>query len=282
MTVLSIGGIPTSLGEVINYKYHLDLVKNNYRQIRLGFYMPLLQMGLNTNAPDWPHKKRLWEKYLKDIGQLFFSEPPYVLENNSATFCGDIQGLLQKLHMQPTKPYMPELLAKGTPLNIGPYIVITTKARDVSRKNFLPRSIKLWKVLSKLSEKYKIVILGEKLVEMRKEYLVLKNDVFGIYEQIIANIPPDRILDLTVPALGETVADLKEIQQDCLIMRDAQLTISLGIGGNVCLSCASSKMAIGYRIDDHHIANLTYGREYPNAIITKDWNYFIALLERYL
>lgn len=281
MSLLNIGGIPTSLGEIINYKFYLDAVKNRYSEIRLGFHTPLLQWGLNTAAPDWPHKQKLWDKYLRDLGQLFFSQPPYVLMDNAGGFCGDTNQLIRKIGLRPTLPRLPELLAKGTPLNIGEYIVITTKAREVNPKNFLPLSVQLWAVLKRLSAKYKVVILGEKLVEMRKEYNNSVN-IFGIYEQIIANIPADRIVDLTVPALGETVADIKEIQQDCLIMNQAKFTISIGIGGNCCMSGASSTMALGYRNDDNILANMTYARDYPYALITKDWDRFIKTLESYL
>lgn len=282
MKILDIGGIPTSLGEVINYKYHLDMVKHNYDQIRLNFHLELLQHGLHTNAPDWNQKKQLWEKYLYDIGQLFFSEPPYFLMPNPQTFCGDLNGLIKKIGIAPRKPDLGHLLCKGASLNVGEYIVITTKVREMHQQSFFPLSIKLWNVLKRLSAKYKIIILGERLVEMRKEYIMYKNDIFGIYEQIIANIPSERIMDLTVPALGETVAALKDIQQDCLIMKEAKFTLSIGIGGNCCLSCASSNMAIGYRNDKNKLADIIYNQEYPNAIITKDWNRFINTLEKYL
>jgi hypothetical protein len=283
MRILNIGGIPTSLGEAINYKYHLDLVKHNYDQILLNFHLPLLEYGLHTNTVDWVIKKQLWEKYLHDIGQLFFSEPPYSLIAGTQTFCGDLNGLIKKIGVTPRKPDLGHLLCKGTSLNLGEdYIVITTKAREVSRKTFFPLSIQLWSILKCLSNKYKIVILGEKLVEMRKEYIMYNNEIFGIYEHIIANIPGDRIVDLTVPALGETVAALKDIQQDCLIMKEAKFTISIGIGGNCCLSCASSGMAIGYRNDNNKLADTIYNKEYSNAVITKDWNRFIKTLERYL
>ena len=283
MRILNIGGIPTSLGEIINYKYHLDMIKHNYDQILLNFHLPLLEYGLHTDAPDRSQKKKLWEKYLYDIGQLFFSEPPYVLMNGPQVFCGDLIHLIKKIGIAPRKPNLDYLLCKGTSLNLGEeYIVITTKAREVSRNIFFPLSIQLWNILKRLSTKYKIVILGERLVEMRKEYLIYKNEIFGIYEQIIANIPTDRIIDLTVPALGETVAALKDIQQDCLIMKEAKFTLSIGIGGNCCLSCASSNMAIGYRNDNNKLADTIYNQEYTNAVVTKDWNRFIHTLEKYL
>jgi hypothetical protein len=273
--------IPTSLGEIINIKGHLDCVKDQYSQIKISFNKGLWKAGLHMEAPDWKQKEALWNKYLDDIGKLFFSESPYSVDNFSHQFL-ITDGVVAKIGIPPRKVELGHLLCKGEPLNIGPYIVMTTKIRHVEKKDFMPLSIQLWKVLRELSSKYKIVILGEREVEMRREYDMFKSNIFGLYDQIIANLPPDRIVDLTVPALGETVADLSKIQQDCLVMRDAQFVITIGIGGNSCMAAAVSKMNIGYRTDRTVFTDQIFNREYPNAIVTKNWNYFIEVLKRYL
>ena len=281
--VLDLGGIPTSLGEIINIKYHLDLVKNRYDQIRLSFHTQLWKEGLHTEAPDWLEKKVLWTKYLNDLGKLFFSEHPYVLEPVSRKFAGDAGHVVKLLKLTPQKAEMAHLLCKGQSLNLGEeYIVITTKIRYLEKSIFYPKSIEFWRVLRKLSARYKIVILGERVVEMRKEYLSSQNSIFGIYDQIISNVPVERIIDLTVPALGETVSDLKQIQQDCLIMNEAKIVINFGVGGNSCMATSVAKMTIGFRSDPLQFADIVFGREYPNCIITKDWSHFIRTLERYL
>jgi hypothetical protein len=283
MRVLDYGGIPTSLGEIINIKYHLDLIKNQYDQIKLSFHTKLWEGGLHMEAPDWPHKKQLWDKLLADLGKLFFSEPPYILELDSPVYGGDCGVLVQKLGLTPQKAEMAHFLCKGAPLNLGEeYIVITTKLRQLEKYLFLPLSVELWKVLRELSKKYKIVVLGERVVEMRKEYDNIKSSVFGIYEQIIANLPADRIVDLTVPALGETVSDITQIQQDCLIMNEAKFCITLGIGGNTCMAQSVAKMVIGFRTDTAIFADIIYSKEYPNAIVTKNWLHFIKTLKKYL
>lgn len=282
--VLNIGGIPTSLGEIINIKFHLDMIKHQYDRITLSFHKDLWKNALHTESEDWPEKEKGWHKLLDDLGKLFFSEHPYVLLPNSTDFAGDMGVLSRKFKLFPRKAEMGHYLCKGTSLNLGEeYIVITTKCRQMNRRDFLPRTIKLWNILSRLSKKYKIVILGERLVEMRKEYGAYNDGVFGIYEELITNLPKDRIVDLTVPALGETVSSLEHIQQDCLIMKEAKLVITLGVGGNFCLATSVATMAVGYRMDNLEFTDRIFGRqEYPNAIITKDWNYFIQVLERYL
>jgi hypothetical protein len=283
MRVLNVGGIPLALGEIVNFKHHLDLIKNQYNQIRLGFYTPLFQSGLNTTSPDWPQKKQLWDKYLNDIGALFFSEPPYVLETNPGSFVGDVHGLIAKLNLRPQKPELGHLLCKGNSLNIGEYIVITTKVREMQRYQFDQIATQFWNIINEISKKYKVVILGEKMVEMRKEYMILNPRPFGIYEDIIRNLPPERIVDLSVSALGETVSDLTQIQQDCLTMKEAKFTLSFGCGGNYCLSSAVSDMAIGYRTDNFNFNDAIFNyREYPNAIIAKDPEHFLETLRHYI
>jgi hypothetical protein len=279
MKTLSLS-LPTSLGEIINMKGHLDCVKDQYAKITVSFNKELWKTGLHMEAPGWKEKEALWNKYLDDIGKLFFSEPPYTVDNFSHPFY-ITDGLVAKLGIPPRKVELGHLLCKGESLNIGHYIVMTTKVRHVEKKQFMPLSIQLWKVLQELSSKYKIVVLGEREVEMRKEYEMFKSNIFGLYDQIIANLPPNRIVDLTVPALGETVADLSKIQQDCLIMRDAQFVITIGIGGNSCMAAAVANMNIGYRTDKTPFTDAIFNKEYPNAIITKNWDYFIQVLKRY-
>lgn len=285
MRVFDFGGLPTSLGEIINFKWHLDLVRPNYDKIVVSFHTDLLKTGLHSTTPDWAHKQALWNKYLTDIGQLFFSEPPYERLPTSKKFGGDITHLIAKLHLRPRKAELGHLLCRGTPLNIGEYVVITTKTREIQRAQFDQIAPRFWEVMKAILPKYKIVILGEKKVEIRKEYERLRIRPFGLYDDIIKHLPPNtsQIVDLTVPALGEVVSDLKQIQQDCLIMQQAKFVISFGIGGNHCLSTAVSNMAIGYRTDNVEYNNTIFdNKEYPNAIITKDADRFLGALKYYV
>lgn len=287
MRVLDFGGIPTSLGEIINFKQHLDSVKDGYDQIKLGFATGLWDDGLHTESPDWAEKKVLWEKYLFDIGQLFFSEPPYVLEKPNK-WGGSIESLIERYSITPQKCEMAHLLCKGTPLNLGEdYVVVTTKVRGINPNFFQQKSSELWNTLRQLSQRNRIVILGERKVEIRKEYEANYNSgreslPFGLYDDIIANVPANRITDLTVPSLGETVSDLSQVQQDCLIMNQAKCVICVGIGGNSCLANAVSNMSVGFRMDNISFGDAVFTREYPNCIVTKNWPYFIHVIQRYL
>jgi hypothetical protein len=283
MRAIDIGAIPTSLGEIINFKYHLDLVKDNYDEIKLGFAKGLWDNALHTESVDWVHRKILWEKFLTDIGQLFFSTSPYIIDPCPTVWRGSVEMLVPYLGISPQKVELANLLCKGESLNLlDKYIVITTKVRHIDKTVLFSLLNQFWPLLNKLSDKYKIVILGEKQVEMRKEYDLIKNEVFGIYNDIITNVPSDKIIDLTVPALGETVSDLSKIQQDCLIMNEAEFTITFGVGGNFCLATSVSNMAIGFRADNIPFTDIIFNdKEYTNAFITKNWSHFISKLRGY-
>jgi hypothetical protein len=282
MTRLDVS-IPTSLGEIINIKHQLDSIKSQYSQIRINFGTGLWAQCLHTDAPDWKHKEQLWQKYLTDIGQLFFSESPYIIDRNAHFPFADMGVMARNLRLIPQKAELGSYLCKGTSLDVGSeYIVMTTKVRNLHKNVFDPKSPQLWDMLNKLSTKYKIVVIGEKEVERRREYPD-PDDIYGIYDQIITNISKNNMIDLTVPALGETVSDLSKIQQDCLIMKEAKFVITIGIGGNLSLSGAAATMSIGFRADDLDYFNVIYdNKEYANAVITKNWDHFINTLKGYL
>lgn len=280
--------IPIHLGELIVAKSHLDTVKDQFEKISLCFDQDTWIRYFDIESPDWDHQKLQWNQYTQDIGQLFFSEPPYVLSSDPKDHIlyHTCNQLVAEQNIQPMKPELGHLLCQGAPLDLGEeYIVITTKARSVDMKKLRSLSVQFIAQIKRLSQKYKIVLLGEKVVELRKEYRFEEHHdrIFSIYDTVVNNIPQDRLLDLTVPSLGNTAYNLKHIQQDCVFMRDAKFVITFGCGGNYMLSLASSKMSIGWRDDDFGWSNVLFeGKEYPNAIITRNVSRFIEVLQGYL
>lgn len=274
--------IPLGLGDLIIIKTQLDTVKHEYDLIEITPYKALYQQCLHTEDAGWPARKILWDKYLADVGKLFFSESPYKMSDINYPYMST-ENMIKQLNLTPKKPELAHLLAKGKSLELdAPYIVLHTKARHINKQILYPNIIQLWDLLKKISNKYYIVIVGEKVVEMRKEYEGLKNEIFSLYEQMITNLPTNRVIDLTLPALSETVSDISQIQQDCLIIHEAAASITFGLGGNFCLSTAVAKMAIGFRTENFWLTNAVFTQEYSNAIITKDWARFMRALGRYL
>lgn len=248
------------------------LAANKFDEIHFTHHAPIVEKQKN-NAPEY------W-KFLHDIGELFFSKLPYVYNSGQYPF-KSAEGLIADFGIIPIKPSYKHLLCKGNSLNLNQeYIVITTKLRYFDKSIFFQLAPQLWKTIRELSKKYKIVLMGERVVEMCPDYLDHgANQIYGIYEQIIANIP--NLLDITIPALGITAPNLTQIQQDCLIMSEAKFVITLGVGGNFCMAMATSNM-IGFRIDNEPIADAIFSRPYPDAVVFKDWNQFINKLMSYV
>ena len=263
------------LGDLICMKGQTNPFKNDFDQIKI------------TPDPNVIREYRggdvQYMKFINEVCALFFSEKPYILNAGNFPIKG-MHGICREYNLPFVKPNLKYLLCKGDLLKLNEeYIVITTKIRTFSRKRWIEIQPSIWKILTKLSEKYKIVILGEKIVEQSKEYKSMgHNNVYSIYEEIKINLPNDRILDLTIPALGITAPNLKQIQQDCLIMNGAKFVLLLGLGGAFCMANATSN-TIGYRVDNEELANELYdNKEYPDAFITKNFDAFISKMKEYL
>jgi hypothetical protein len=273
--------LPTSLGEIIYLRSHLDQLKHKYKKIDITFMgKKLWDHTLYTGNPEWPQKEKKLNDMLNDLGNLLFSEAPFSFKmNQEYPFSGDIIIFCQKYNLDLIKPNLSNILCAGKPLQIGEYVVITTKIREIDNAIFTKLAPQLWNVLSKIAKKYTIVVLGEKKVERRKEYDIpsLKNKIYGIYNEIISCLPNNNFLDLTVDALGETVNTLKDIRQDCLIMNQAKAVITLGIGGNCSLASACANNHIGFRDDKRSTLNILFGK--PESKVFSSWEPFIKTLE---
>jgi len=263
--------IHVGLGDLIYMKAQFDSAKHKFDRIELTF-----NKGWSGVHDGY------YMNFLNELGQLLFSEPPYVITEIDHPHMSAVD--IHRDHkILLTKPNLSYLLCKGTPLDIdSEYIVLTTKLRYFNRKKFDELSPKFFNTIERLSHKYKIVVLGERVVEMNAEYKLWGVDeIYSIYDDIIKNAPSDRIVDLTIPALGITSPSIAQIQQDCLIMNLAKMVITLGVGGNFSMATAVAN-TVGFRIDQDIIADEIFKTSYPNVIVTKSWPKFIEILEGYL
>lgn len=266
--------IPIGLGDLIYIKAMFDPIKHEYERINLKLHRDIIVR----------YEKRLdYNHFLDEFTALLFGEVPYKIDDGSSYPYFGVSEIVRGFGLTPHKPEMSNILCKGTPLDLdAPYIVMNTKIRSLSKTHLEQYVREFWNLMNSISEKYKIVILGEKVIEMTKEYQIYTEEhIFSLYPHIYNNIPADRLIDLTVPALGITSPDIKHLQQDCLIMNQAKCVINFGIGGGFCLATAVAN-TIGYRYDNDPIADLVFDRDYPNAVVTKDWPKFIQTLGQYL
>ena len=263
--------ICTGIGDNLVIRIFFDTIKHNYDQIRIAHSNFVIRRY-------WDNKPE-YHKFCNDIGQALFTEPPYIYDKGHYPPI-HTQGIMEKLNIVPVKPNLDNALCRGDSLNLKEkYIVITTKIRYIPKATFYPLSTQLWGVLNQLSKKYKIVILGERVLENSREVRENRNLMFSVYEHIIANIAPDRIIDLTIPAFGITVPNFKKIQQDCLIQKEAEFVIILGVGGNFCMAAAVANKVIGFRADNDGVADLFNNPLFTNLYVTKNWDNFINKLK---
>ncbi len=271
MNILRVS-IPIGLGDLIYTKAMLDSVKHLYNQIHIRIFRDIISSyGIDPK----------YNNFLDEIGNLFFSEPPYILTSENIPFYGLVD-VCTSNSIMPVKPNLKNLLCEGTTIDVGEeYIVLVTKVRYMAREHFEEKRGQLFDTLRQLSQKYKIVILGEREVQFNGGYTSFVGGIYSIYNDIIQHIPSDRLLDLSMSALGITAPNLINIRQDCLTMSRAKFVVTMGVGGGFCMATAVAN-TIGYRIDQDPIADAVFDREYSDALITKDWSYFINKLQSYL
>jgi hypothetical protein len=258
------------IGDIIYLKAALDNIKDHHNEIKINLALNLIK---------WAQRDSDYAIFIRQLAELLFSTPPYQVVNNGPEFQSN-NAEYAAHNLKQTKPDLPQLCA-GQSLEIGPYLVMTTKNRYITREEI--NFAQFWSVMKELSKKYQIVILGEREVQMNVEYQGNTNRyVYSIYNDIITNIVSDRLVDRTIPALGITSPNLSQLREDCLIMKDAVFTITFGIGGNFTMANSVGK-TIGYRTDQEPCANAIFdGKSYPQNMATRDWNYFIQSLEQYL
>lgn len=267
--------IPMGIGDHIVIRGYLDAIKKQYKEIKISNHKPLLKT--------WRNNDMIYGDFINQFGKLIFSEPPFKFDYGDYPFRSQLD-VLKIYNIEPQKTNLQHLLCKGLPLDLDdPYLVLTTKVRMVDKRFLYPLLPKLWKTLQDISKNYKIVILGEREVERSKEYSIFNNfmEVYSLYDQIIANVSKDKMLDLTIPALGITTPSLEQIQQDCFIMKNAKCVVVIGVGGNFCLSSAVANTIV-YRTDKEPNLDGMLKHNYSDLFMTKDWNQFIKTLERYL
>ena len=224
------------IGDAIFYRGLFDQLKLKYDQINISFLKHFIITCRQGNVEQY------W-KFLNNFGRLIFSDKQFNLVEEDLTYFY-IDDLVTKFNLTPAIPDLTLELCNPSYYNgLQKYIVITTKLRLVPRPYYEIIKEQLFLALKKLSEKYIIVVLGEREIELNNEYAGHgEHKIFSIYNDIIDNILTNRILDMTFKCMGITVPVLENIQNDCCIFRDAEFVINIGFGGPFCLSVATGNV----------------------------------------
>lgn len=272
MSVLEVA-LPGGIGDIIYAKAQLDCIANRYTQINISFSRHMIE-NFHGNTINY-------ENFLYQLAALLFKAPKYNVvrgvdfpQRSQVDICRMHGTKLQRIKVD-------NLLCSEnfTPI-AEPYIVITTKVRWYNRQLYNAVRLELWKEINKLSSRYKIIVMGEKVVEMNEEYSIYgTSEIYSIYQDAIGGIPASALVDRTVPSLGITAPDINQLREDCSIMRGARCVITIGVGGNFAISTAVSKYTLGLRNDGSEInRELFEDHHYNDCDIVKDHTLFLNKL----
>lgn len=144
------------------------------------------------------------------------------------------------------------VLCSGESLGCGPYVCLHTKVRGFPYSEIREQYLR---VLEDSSKKYKLVLIGEREIELNDEYKLPEVKVSSIYEDLkgLGNV-----MDLTIPKLGLTSPTIGQVRQDCKYMNEAKVNIVIGVAGNLSLSGCVGKKTINICHIPHLFAP-TYG-----------------------
>jgi hypothetical protein len=261
--------INVGIGDHLFLRIFMDGIKDQYDRIAITHSKPGMSFWHYDDAKRWDFNLQL--------GNLVFNQPPYVLVPNARFPFYPNDRIISELNNKPVKPNL-DCLCVGSSLNIGKYVVLTTKVRHIARSNFDKAKEKLTPALRRLAETHTIVISGEREVQRTREYdaEVNRDLVYGLYDYFIGVLPKDKVLDLSIPALGVICSDLPQLQQDCLIMKEADAVINFGIGGNLWISTCVAKQTIGWHDDPNRVMELM--QDFPGYHVTRDLDRFIHSL----
>jgi len=156
-----------------------------------------------------------------------------------------------------------------------PYIVFHTKFRENSskmslefQKNKLPILCDYW---SRFKTKYLIIIIGDRKIE--QNYEAQYHKVISLYEQLLLLKNNNKVLDLTEEFLYSG-QDNDGFLRDVGIIKDADVNITFGLGGNFCLSKFLSKKMIGFTYKTELNPKLL--TDVDTDFITSDFNEFLS------
>jgi len=143
-------------------------------------------------------------------------------------------------------------LCSGESLECGPYVCLHTKVRGFPYSEIREQYLR---VLEDSLKKYKLVLIGEREIELNDEYKMPEVKVSSIYEDLkgLGNV-----MDFTIPKLGLTPPTIGQVRQDCKYMNEAKANIVIGVAGNLSLSGCVGKKTINICHIPHLFAP-TYG-----------------------
>lgn len=223
------------IGDILFSRAILDNQKNNFEKFIIS---------PNLDSYNWSRRPTFEDiEFTLNFFKLVFNKPHYVIDGPNKDYP------LRYLHtftsldgFDMIKPSLADDVCEGKPLDIGKYLILNMRIKELPLPMFAPQSKEFFDVLNKLSNKYKIVLVGERKIPPWPEnniYVNMKGgSMYSIYEDIINNIPKENIVDLTYDNYDDITDKLKDLRQMFVYLRDAYYNITLGCGGGFCQALA--------------------------------------------
>jgi hypothetical protein len=168
--------------------------------------------------------------FVFELLPLIFDKPRYKISHNQNYPRLGWPSIVGRYGQEPEITKLLSLCGTHTPFG-GEYVVVFTKVRDYY-ENFIDLVPLLFSALESLE--IKIVIVGERIILPNREYSKpsISSEIYSLY----GGIPKSsNIIDMTY---DDPIYDVDRFKRDCSILRDAKITINVGIGGNLCMSLA--------------------------------------------
>jgi hypothetical protein len=255
------------IGDIIYIHNIMENEKHKFDLIYLSPMWPLIDI--------WRNGTQEYKVFADKLIKTLFTDPKYIIAYSTDLPHISSWSLVNNSGMKITKPNLDVLCDKQIEIN-EPFIVITTKVREFHISFFNDVREQFLQTLSALSNKYKIIVIGEREIEMNTEYTTRgAHDVYCIYDAI-KNSGID-FTDMTVPKLGLTIPDLEKIKYDCSLMKKANAVITFGIGGNFVLAAGCAQKLVSYCHDTYSFIFKQY-TGVPEYYITPDKNIFLKAL----
>lgn len=221
--------INLGIGDIIVAKTYLDDKKEEYDKIYIH---------KNRDIEYWRSKKNI--EFADEFIKILFDESPYIIDDSDYQIesVGAFSYLSEKSFKKKdlTKYFCDASYIK----EYDNYIVLLTKIRGFDINKFNSVKSEIFSIINKLP--YKIVLQGEKKLYTSNEIEIHKNNIFCIYDDIIKNIDPNKIIDLTINDDLHNSPKLNNLLRDCNIIHNSNFTITFGISGAFIMAMSISKV----------------------------------------
>ena len=267
---------PLGIGDLIILRGMLDTKIEEFERINIHLCLSALYSCKPDNIEENVN-------FLKILTKSIFKDDKYNLYLENNFHHQDIFEIKNKYNLGFKIPNLKNSFCSLEKEIKEDYLVITTKVRsntgNDSKKDFLKNKEKFCNLVFDLSKKYKIVLLGEKEVEMNPEYQMHgSNKIFSIYNYIINDIGTN-LVDKTIPALGITIPTIEKFKEDCAIMSNAKKVITFGSGGNFSIATAVAK-TVSYMETSIYENLMREDESNKDVFITTDWETFFSEIEK--